>query len=118
MLKLNLENVEERVFYNKPLRKLLPEFKSLFAQWDNLLMTSGTRKKVVADFLNQITAKQVAVLSGYFGSEVRIEKLDYHIVKHYDFAPDGAESRLCEIRGILGFTVSRDADHIYLSTWR
>ena len=121
MIKLNIQNVEELVFYDSYLREALIQHKNLFDQWKlaqqvPALRTLGQRS--VLDFLKSINLDDINVLEGYFKNSVEIEPLEYNSIKNYKFKVSEFEDNLCRIVKNGNISLYRDKDYIYLSMWR
>lgn len=122
MLVIGIKNVEELVFFNNELRKNLPEFQKLFQQWaigkykPNLRFLSN---KSLMAFLEKLENKHIKILEDHFGTQVKINKIDYHIVRHIKSKTTELENTLCNMEGFTNnFCVSRGKDQVYLSFWR
>lgn len=118
---LNLQNVEQFVFFDKNLQKKLPNFQHLFDTWalsqqSSALRTLGIKAK--SDFLNQIEQEHLAILEEYFGTEVVINGFDYSIVKGDVFALGDAQDKLNAGQWFGNFFVFRNNDHLYIDFWR
>ena len=76
---INLNNVEELIFYDNKIKKMLPEFNDLFSNWAFAKQYSGFRqlsKRAVLDFLERIEPVQIDTLEQYFCTKV-IEMLRF-----------------------------------------
>ena len=119
VMNINLSNVEEIVFYDKQLQRKLPEFRHLFDQWTLALQVPTLRslgKRSVLDFLNNLEDEHIAIIERHLGSEIAVDKLDYHIVRNYDFPVEDAD--LDGLQTYADFAVFRDEDQLYISFWR
>jgi hypothetical protein len=116
-----LGNIEELVFYDSRLRKKLPDLVHLFNQWELAKRVSALRpmgKRALVDFMNQVTDEQMDVIEKHLGTKVIFDKIDYHIVKNYDFTLEEAEVKINEVDTFSNAVVHRDGDHLYISFWR
>ena len=121
MLCVNLNNIEELIFFDKKLRGKLPEMTHLFNQWELAQRATALRamgKRALIDFLNQITDEQVGVIEEHLGTKIVLDKLDYHIVKSYGFALEDAEAKLNEVSTFSNAVLHRDGNQLYISFWR
>jgi hypothetical protein len=121
MLKINLKNIEELVFESGLLKKLLPEFIPEYDQWRLSKMSPSLRqlgKRTLIKFINGLNDEHILILECHFGTKITIDKLDYHIVKNYEFPTSKLENELNEIQGLENFTTYTDGVHTYLSFWR
>lgn len=121
MFSINLDNVEELLFYDKSVHKLLPEFAHLFSQWILARQSPALRplgKRSILDLMNSLQDTHLELLSKHFGTLVTIDKLDYRAVKTFAFNIEEAETMLNSIVGLDNFVVSRDGEQLYISFWR
>jgi len=121
MLTINLQNVEELVFYNKALQQALPDFSNTFQTWSlgkRLSALSFLSQKAVFEFLDGLTDDHVRKLEDHFGTEVRIVKTDPHLVKCGEFDLECAQCELNEFDGYENWFVWRDANKLYMMSWR
>lgn len=121
-MNINLQNIEELIFYNQKVRKLLPDFKNQFGQWDLSRYSPSLRslgKKSLLDVLNNMEYEHLKVLESYFKEPITLMKLDYQIVRNNEFDLEDAETQLNELDEWIGeIAIYRDADHLYISNWR
>jgi hypothetical protein len=116
---LNFHNVEELIFYDERVRKLLPEFVDLFNQWAFSKQNIGFRqltKRLLSDFLDILGDEQLTILERYFGTNITINKADYQVVKNMDFDLEDAE--LLINNDDFNFSIYRNQDHLYVTFWR
>ena len=121
MVSINLQSIEKLIFYDKQLRKLLPEFSDLFGQWELSKMSSvlrGMGMKAAMDLLNAIADEHIKILEGYFGVEVVVDKMDYCIVKSLVVNLEEAEGKLNELSAFSNFSTYRDGTQLYILFWR
>ena len=124
MLDLNLTNIEELVFYDREVQKLLPDtFFSVFEQWriaKRLPMLSSVGKQAVLDFLNTVTDQEIETLELYFGQKINVEKLNYSVSINIK-VPLSKESEICNQLCDINFnyfSTWRDEEYLYISFWR
>lgn len=114
MITIDLNNIEELIFYNSSLQSKLPEFQNLFNIWKfsitNNLKPLG--KKVILDFINSLKDEHIKIIGEYFNDEISIGILDYHIVKNIKICEEGC------VAGFVNAVVYRDKDEINLTFWR
>ena len=118
MIILNLSNIEDLIFYDNKVKQKLPDFSDTFKQWAFAKQFSNFRqlvKRTLSDFLGSLTEQHIEILSQYFGTNVSIDNLDYHIVKNHTFDVDTTH-----LQEMIGFTlsISRYRDNIYVTFWR
>jgi hypothetical protein len=119
MLTINIQNIEELIFNDSKIHKLLPEFQNTFFQWKfgkrNNLRTLV--KNSVFEFFDLIEDRHIKRLEGYFGEPVTINTIDHHLIKNVKL-PISNELQTHEYEGYENFTAYRDGDHLYLCFWR
>ena len=118
---INLQNVEQLIFSDNNLRRLLPEFQALFDSWKVAQMAPALRnlgKRSILDFLQGLQDSHIEILEGYFKEVVTVEKLDYHIVRNISSDIDDAELVLDEFSGFVDVAAYRDENQLYISMWR
>lgn len=121
MLTINLGNIEELLFYDKKVQKLLPEFSDLFGQWILAKQAPALRtmgKRAIINLLNGLEESHITILSRHFGQQVIVETLDYRIVKNCMFPLEEAERGLNTEGGFSNLALHRDGNHLYISSWR
>lgn len=117
MVHINLQNVEELVFYDTKLQLLFPEFKHLFDSWRLSVRYPVFRnlgRRSTADFLNHLNEDHIVVLSKYFKDEVKIDVMDYHIVRNSEYDIDNVELQ----ESFPNITPYRRGNRLYISSWR
>lgn len=118
-MEINLQNIEEQIFFDRKIQALLPEFRHYFDQWHLSKVYPGfgnLGKRSIVDLLNSIEDKQLHVLEEYFGCSILINKIDPHIVRNYEASLENAE--LCQFSDYREFCLSRDKDKIKVTFWR
>jgi hypothetical protein len=115
---LNFSNIEDFIFLDKNIQKLLPEFSQLFKQY-NFAKSNGLKSIVqqsVFDLLNSLTKENIEKLENYFKDTIIIEKLDYHLVKNYESSLNNIE--LCSFVNYQDFCLYRDDSKVYITFWK
>lgn len=124
MLKLNFSNVEDLVFYDLEVQKMLdPELFSTFEQWrlsKRIPYLKDIGKQAILDFLNNITEDDILVLENYFQKKIYVEKFNYKIIKNIKVSLENFNicNALCEIDSFSYYTTYRDDENIYITFWR
>lgn len=120
MITLDFTNVQELVFKDADLQLLLIECQSLFHQWklgQNIPSLRPMGQKAVLDFLNRLTSEQIKVLENYWKDSVKIERLDYALIKNYELKI--SESEQINNLNVDGeIVLYRDASTLYISSWK
>lgn len=124
MLNLNFSNVEELVFYDTEVQKLLPvHMVGLFEQWRLAKRVPFLRdigKQAILDFLNNLNESDVEILEHYFGDKIILEKLNYSIALNFKVLLTDSKlcEELCAVEGFNYFSTWRDGEYLYISFWR
>lgn len=118
-MEINLQNIEEQIFFDKKIHALLPEFRHYFDQWQLSKVYPGfgnLGSRSVVDLLNSIEAKHLRILEEYFGSSILLNKIDPKIVQNFQCSVDDAN--LCEFSGYKDFCFFRDKNQMKITFWR
>lgn len=119
-MQLNLQNVEELIFYNNKIHSLLPELRHLFDQWKLGQTLPGLRtlaQRSILEFLNSLNDEQIKKLEEHFETTIIVDVLNYKLTSHYESSIDEA-GELCKFSGYKEFALYRNKDQMYLSFWR
>lgn len=117
---INLQNIEEIIFYDKKVQSLFPEFRHLFEQWKLGKRISGMSslgKKSVLEVLNSFEKKHILILNDYFDDIIVIDKINHKLVDFYDFNPK-EPNNLCKYVGYRDFCCYSNKNQIHLCFWR
>jgi phosphopantetheinyl transferase (holo-ACP synthase) len=119
---ITFQNVEKLVFMDSELKKLLPNFKTIFYNWAIAQKESSLKpmaQKMLIDFVNKVSKEDISVLSDYFHEEVKVEKIDANVVNHMEISIYDAENYL-NSQTILkeALLAYREGEQLYLSVWR
>jgi hypothetical protein len=121
MITIDFSNVQKLIFSDPDVQAKLPEFRDLFQQWKLGLFAPSLRpmaQKAQLDLLNQLGDEHVRTLETHFGTTVKVEKLDYTLIKSYKVSLLDAQEQI-ECLGIEGeMFLHRDANYLYIGTWR
>lgn len=123
MVQINIQNVEELIFYNKEIWKKMPELVHLRDQWRMSKMTPILRamgRKALLDFLKSAKNIHEDILSDHFKTEVTIDKIERHLVKNIEFSLDDFdEYEDFEFNEVYtSYSVFRDDKKVYITFWR
>ncbi len=118
---LNLNNIEEFLFEDQKIRKILPEFINLFDQWKLAKITPALRslgKRSVLELMNSLNEEHLSKLSNYFSTKVTIDKIDYRIVKNYTWDESQVEQELSKINSFGNYAIHKEGNNISITFWR
>ena len=106
---------------DRKLQKQLPHHKHLFNQWLAAYRSPqlrSLRQKAELKLLEHLQ-NDTEILENYFNKKVTIHPIDYHIARNHKVCLGELETVL---NGLTGFTdnptISKNAEHVYLSFWR
>lgn len=119
-MEINIQNIEEQIFYDKKIRNLLPDFKNLFEQWTISQTIPGMNflgLQSALELLNSLEEKHVQVLEEYFSDEILIERLDHRTVANFSCGINETDD-LCKFSVYKEFCVHRDKNKINVTFWR
>jgi hypothetical protein len=119
MITINFITVQKLIFTDQEVQKKLPEFKNLFQQWKLGLFAPSLRpkaQKALLDLLNQLGDKHIHILEAHFNEPVKVEKLDYTLVKSYTMNLSETQIENLGIEGEL--FLHRNANQLYIGSWR
>lgn len=119
-MEINLKNIEEFVFYDKKLQKLLPDLRQQFDQWRFAKTATGLNslaKRTTADVLNALTPHHVQILEEYFKEKITISKMEYNIITHREFSVNDIPD-LSGMSEFKDFCLHTDGKTIHITAWR
>ena len=104
MITLNLQNVEELVFFNKAVQRALPEFSNTFSTWALGKRVPSLRflcQKAIFEFFNELTDEHTEKLSAILKDNIKIVTTDPHLVKTAIFDLDCAGNAILMLVMVL-----------------
>jgi hypothetical protein len=119
-MEINLQNIEELLFFDKKAQALLPEFRHFFDQWQLGQRFPGMKtlgQRSVLELLNSLNEKHIRKLEEYFADTILVDKVDNRLVAHHEWSVGEADG-LCEFAGYRDFCLTREKGRIYVSFWR
>lgn len=75
-------------------------------------------KRAALQLLEAITDEQLDRLSTHFGMPVTLDRGGHKLAKNHEFLLDEAEFRLDDADLFQQIAITRDADTVYISSWR
>lgn len=118
MIYLNIQNIEEFIFKNKKIHKILPEFDQYFKQWE--FGCKFNMKHLIQNsfihLLDDLEESHLNILSEYFEDKVEVQKVHHFMVQNIntDLNLEDFDQNL----NYNNFTIFRDRHQLYLSMWR
>jgi hypothetical protein len=119
-MEINLNNIEDLIFYDKKIHAIFPEFRHLFDQWQLGQMIPSMKtlaQRSVLDLLQSLNQKNITKLEEYFNDAIILEKLDPRITANYNWSLEDS-NELCQFAGYLDFCLFRNKDNAFISFWR
>lgn len=120
-MRINIQNVEDKIFQNKEIWRKMPDLVYLRDQWRLSKMTPMLRamgKKSIIDFLYKAKSTHEDILSEHFNESVTIDKIDRHLVKNVEFSIDEEVPELETDDNYTAFSTYRKDNKIYVTFWR
>jgi len=120
-MQINLLNVEELIFSNKKIHKLLPEFAHCFDQWKmskRIPALKNLGRQALIDLLAEISSEDTSKLELFFKEKITIDKLDNQIITNQITTCDKLQEILCKQVDFQDFCISRKGEQVYISFWR
>lgn len=118
---LSLQTVEELIFLDKEVQKLLPEFSDTFGAW-HLGKRGGLNllsKKALFDFLNNLEGNHIRKLETYFNAQITLRKTDSNLIHNFTMSIDDVDKVLNDFGEFQGdLSISREGNQMYICLWR
>lgn len=121
MMEINLQNIEEYIFFDKKIYSLLPEFRHLFDQWGLSKRVPGMSTlgpRVVLELLNSLEKSHISKLEEYFGDIIILDRVDHKLVKNHESSPEKLAEELCLFSGYRDCCLHRDGGGVRVTFWR
>jgi hypothetical protein len=119
-MEINIQNIEEQIFYDKKIRNILPDFKNLFDQWTISQTIPGMKflaLKSALELLNSLNENHIQILEEYFSDKILIDRLDHRTIANLSCTVDEIND-LCKFSAFKEFCVYRNKDKVSLTFWR
>lgn len=119
-MKINLQNIEELIFYNKKVNSLFPEFRHYFDQWQLGQRIPGMKtlaQRSVLELLNSLNETHVSKLEEYYQDIILVDKINHNLNENYEWNLD-EENNLCKFVGFKDFCLTRNEKNVKISFWR
>jgi len=120
-MRINIQNVEELIFYNKEIWQKIPDLIHLRDQWRISRISPVLRamgKKSLLDFLNQAKPIHEEILSDHFDKLVTIDRIESNIIKNTEFFVEDDDVNLDSHEIYNGFSIYRKKNKVYVTLWR
>ena len=119
-MNINIQNVEDVIFYDSEVWKKIPDLIHLRDQWrmskiSPILRAMG--KKALLDFLKISKNTHEKALSLHFGQAVTIDRIDRHLVKNLELSI-GEDFSMESDESYTGFSTYRKEDKLYITFLR
>ena len=120
-MEINLQNIEEIIFYNSKVWQHIPEFNQYYHDWLLSIRVPGMRdlgKRAILKFLNSIENNTIEKLESFFGETVIVTRTNDQILKNLNFKYCNIENNLCNIDNYKDFCVTRNSENVSITFWR
>lgn len=122
-MQIDYNNIDDLIFKDKKIRNEFPSFKNLFDQWilgKQVPALKFLAQKSRLQMLEKLGLKNnLSILESYFNEAVDVKSIDYRVARHHKIPLKDIE---CSLNTMVGFTnnfsISRNAEHVYVSFWR
>lgn len=117
-MEINLQNIEEIIFYNKKIQSLFPEFKHLFDQWNlskRIITLQSLGKRTIIDLLNSLNKDHINKLENYFNDKIFLDKINGNTVYNIYADINNIENNFSEFKD---FCITRNKDKLGITLWR
>lgn len=122
MVLLNLQNIEELIFFDNTVHTLLSDLRHIFDQWllsKRVPTLRSLRLRSLMDMLNSLNNEHIRKLEEYFQDSIALDKIDYHIVRNVTLPLNfNTDKELSDFVSYGNFSISRSAEQIYISFWK
>lgn len=120
MIRLNITNVEDLIFYNSAAVKSLPEFAKLYDRWRLAKINSlrSLQTRTLLDFLNSLDETHLKELEQVLGDKIHLTKLNYNLTQNIDSNVVDVERKLNQSEWFENFVCFREDEQVYVSFWR
>lgn len=119
-MEINISNIEELIFLDKEIQKLMPELQQFFDQWlfskKGKLKLKSIEKKSIINVLNSLDVYRDKIES-YFNEKIFIKSLKNNISKSYEF-DDINQISIDDINDYNDLCISMIGKKIYITAWR
>jgi len=114
---LDFYNIEDLIFNNVDLRKLLIKYDDIFNNWVNFKIFGNTTKinHLKINFLNILNEDDLFKISDYYKEKVSIKKISNNIVGNFSYDLDNFN---LNIESYKNFCIFRNNKKVFLTCWR
>jgi hypothetical protein len=121
MIIINLQNVEDLILNDNKLYIKLVELRHIFDQWRfnvRFPFLRSQKKQCCIDLLKQFTGEHISSLEEHFKDTIIINGIDNSLVKNKTLDLNLDLKELTDFNNFGYLTLSRDADKLYMTSWR
>lgn len=121
MVQINIQNIEEIIFYNQQVWNLIPDMKNYYQQWSMSQRVAGLKelgKRTIIEFMQALTESHLKKLEEYFQETILVQKIDTRILVSLSFDKNDLEQNLCKYDNYKDFFISRNKDQVNICFWR
>jgi hypothetical protein len=120
-MNINIQNVEDVIFYDPEVWRKLPDLAHLRDQWRMSKISPVLRamgKKALLDFLKISKNTHEKALSLHFGQSVTIDRIDRNLVKNLEISISEEDFMMESDESYTGLSAYRKEDKLYITFWR
>lgn len=120
-MQINIQNIEEIIFYNQQIWNLIPDLNKYHEQWALSQRASGLKelgKRTIIEFMNSLQMEHIQKLEKYFHENIELERIDIKVLNCVYFDKNDLEQNLCKYDNYKDFFISRNKDQVCVCFWR
>ena len=120
-MEINLQNIEEIIFYNSKVWQHIPESIQFYNEWSLSKRVPGLRdlgKRSILNFLNNMNNDTIQKLENFFGKSIIINKTNDKIIENISITVDDIEDNICQFDNFKDFCITRNSDVASITFWR
>lgn len=118
---INLQNIEELLFFNSELQKKLTRHKHLFDTWrlakrSNVLKSLGTN--AISGLLSSLSEEDLKVISDFFKKDVLVDSPSGKSVRNISTNCDFAEFELPKDYNYIDMMIYKNKEKLEVTLWK
>ncbi len=120
-MEINLKNIEEIIFYNSEVWKIIPELSQYYSNWMMSKNVPGLRdlgKRTLLKFLQDINQESVSKLELFFKEPIMLNKINDNVVTNIETRLEDIEKHICSLERYEDMCITRKEYNVSITTWR